>query len=104
MEIFVLSFGMVVILIIDADSRFKSIFKDMCAVLGIIYWPLAFGNQKSMSVEKYHLFLNKIQAIAGQYRDTHDVFLRHAKTSQYACNSAPTDGTDILRIFAAVSR
>ena len=59
MENVVLSFGMVVIIVIDANSRFKVVFKDMCAALIIIYWPLAFGNHKGMSVEKYHRFLNK---------------------------------------------
>ena len=59
----VLLFSMVVILAVDADSRFKSVFKYMCAALGIIYWPLARGNHKGTSVEKYHRFLKKRQAI-----------------------------------------
>ena len=76
----------------------------MCTTLGIIYWPLARGNHKGISIEKYHCFLNKTQAIAGQDRRTHDVFLHNTKTSQYACNIAPIDGTDILRIAATIGR
>ena len=33
----VLSFIMVAILFVDSDSWFKSIFKDMCIDLGIVY-------------------------------------------------------------------
>ena len=59
MENVVLSFGMVTILFFDADSWFKKVLKDMCSSLGIIYWPLAHGNHKDTSIEKYHLFFNK---------------------------------------------
>ena len=46
---------------------------------------------------KYHRFLNKTWEIAGQDRDTHELFLHNAKTSQYARNIAQIDITDILR-------
>ena len=71
----VLLFGMVAILVLDADSCFKSIIKDIYPALGIIYWPLSCGNHKVMSVEKYHRFLNKTQAISVQDRGTHDFYL-----------------------------
>ena len=93
---------MVTILVVDAGSWFKNIFKYMCAALGIIHWPLARGYHKGMSVEKYHCFLNKTQAISGQDRGIHDIFLQNSKTSQYAWNGTPIDGTDILRSVAAV--
>ena len=54
------------------------------------------------TVGKYHRFLKKTKATAGQYRGTHAVFLQNTKNSQYAWNSAPIDGTDIIRSFAAV--
>ena len=44
MENFVLLFSIVVILVVDADIQLNSVFKDMCAALGIIYWPLAHRN------------------------------------------------------------
>ena len=59
MENAILLFGMVAIFVVDADSQFKSVFKDMCAALGIIYWSLDRGNHKGISVEKYHRFLKK---------------------------------------------
>ena len=104
MENVVISFGIVAILIVNVESWFKSVFKDMYAAPGIIYCTLTRGNYKGTSVEKYHRFLNKTQVIAGQDRGTHGVFLQNAKTSQYAWNNAPIDGTDILRSVAAVGR
>ena len=61
MENVVLLFGMVLILVVDDNSRFKIVFKYMCASLVIIYWPLVRRNHKGMRVEKYHRFLNKTQ-------------------------------------------
>ena len=104
MENYILLFGMVAILVINADSRFKNVFKDICAALGIIYWSLERGNHNILRVEKYHRFLNKTKAISGQYRCKHDVFFQNAKTSQYAWNSTPIESTNILRSVAAVSR
>ena len=75
MENAVLSFGVFAILVVDDGSRFKSVFKYIFAVLGIIYWPIAHGYNKGVSVEKYHHFQNKTQEIAGQDRGTHDVFM-----------------------------
>ena len=98
----VLLFSMVTIIVVSAGSWFNIVFKDMCAALGIIYWTFAHGNNKVMSVKKNHRFLNKMQEISGQDRDTHEVFLQNSKTSPYACNSAPIYATDIIRSVAAV--
>ena len=64
---------------------------------------LRIGIKKERSLKSITA-LNKTQSIAGQDRGTHEIFLQNAKTSQYACNSAPIDGTDILRSVAAVGR
>ena len=102
MDNVVLSFVMVEILVVDAKIKFKSVFKDMCAALGIIYWHLVRGNQKVTSIEKYHRFINKMQATAVQDRGTYAVFLQNEKTSQYAWNSTTINGTYILRIFSVI--
>ena len=60
MENDIQSFGMVEILVVDADSKFKNISKDICAALEIIYWTLVCGNHKGTSIEKYQHFINKI--------------------------------------------
>ena len=93
----VILFGLVAILVVGTDRRFKSIFKDVCAVLVIIYCPLVSDNHKGMSVENHHRFLKKTQAIAVQDRVTYDFFIQNAKTSQYAWNNAPINGTYIIR-------
>lgn len=100
----ILSFGMCAVIVIDAASSFKGLFKDMCEILGIQYWPLSRGNHKGLSVERYHRFLNKVQTIQGAAVGTHTSFDRIAKTSQYAWNSAPIDNTDIVRSLPAVGR
>ena len=84
---------MVAVVVVDADSRFRSTFEAMCKLLKLTF-----------SVERYHRFLNKTQTISGQDRGTHEVFHQNIKTSQYALNSAPIDDTDILRCVDAVGR
>ena len=42
--------------------------------------------------------------IDGNDMGTHAGFIRTAKTAQYAWNSAPIDGTDVVRSVAAVGR
>ena len=61
MDNVVLLFGMVANLVVDVRSRFNSIFKDMCAALGIIYWPLARGNHKVISVKIIISFSTKLR-------------------------------------------
>ena len=84
MEQVVLSFGMVDVIVVDADRKFLSLFKEMCFRLDLIFWPLARGNNKANNVGKYHRFLNKIQTIVDEERDTHSFFIENLKTSQYA--------------------
>ena len=81
MDNFVLLFGTFTILVANSKSGFNSIFKYMCAALGIIYWPLLYGNHKNASIEKFHCFLYKTQETASQDRGMHDVFLHNFKTS-----------------------
>ena len=104
MEQVILNFGMVVIAVVDDDSRFRSTFEAMCKMLKITFWPLSRGSQKGNSVERYHKSLNKTQTISGQDRRTHGVFHQNIKTSQYAWNSVPIDNTDIPRCEAALDR
>ena len=59
MENGVLLFSVFAIIVVDVNSQFNSTLNDMCASLGIIYWPLAHGNHKVISFGNYHLFLNK---------------------------------------------
>ena len=65
---------------------------------------LSCHNHCDLSVERYHCFLNKVQAIHGESRDLHLTILETCKASQYAWNSAPIDGTNIHHSLPAVGR
>ena len=104
MSTVVLTFGMCSVVVVDDGSNFKNVFLEMCKKLNIHCWVLSRGNHKGNSVEHYHRFINKTQAIAGNDRGTHSIFANNAKTSQYAWNSSPIDGTDITRSMAAIGR
>ena len=56
----------------------------MCKILQIEFWPLAQRNHKVKTVEKYHQFLNKTQAITGQDCGVQKVFSQNENTYQYA--------------------
>ena len=104
MEQVVLSFGMVALILVDADSKFLGVFQAMCTTLDIELWPLARGNHKGLLVVKYHRYLNKTQTITGAETSTYLSFTENYKISQYGWNSALIDNTDIPRSIAVVGR
>ena len=104
MEQMVFKFGMVAVVVVDADSKFLHLLKEICQALGFRFWPLSRGNHRGNSVEGYHTFLNKTQTIIGEDRDTQQSFMENSKTSQYAWNSTPIDDTYIPRYLAAVGQ
>ena len=79
-----LTFIMCDVVVIDDGSTFKCAFIDMCTKLKINHWCLAQGNHRGNSVEHYHRYLNKTQAIAGNDQGTNAFINQNAKTSQYA--------------------
>ena len=52
----------------------------------------------------HHSDSNKIQAIAGKYRVSHDIFIQNSKTYKYEWNSAPIDDTNVMCSVADVAR
>ena len=81
---------------IDDGTPFKAAFTAFeCA---------AKRNQKSLLVEKFHSFLNKVVTIAASDRGTLDCFVEAGISAGYAWNSAPIDGTDIIRSIPAIGR
>ena len=81
MKNIVLSFEIVAVIVMDASSKFSNIFEAMCEILKVYFWPLSRGNHKGNSVEQYHEFLNKTQAIVGQARGTYSTFCQNIMTS-----------------------
>ena len=64
--------------VVDANSQFRGALEAMCKLLKIKLWNLAHENHKLNSVEKYHRFLNKTQAIVGKDRGSHNVFIQNS--------------------------
>ena len=66
----VFSFGIVTVIVVDADSKFLVLFEEMFNALGLKLWALSRSNHKGLSVEHYHIFLNKTQNhnTHGRYR------------------------------------
>ena len=95
---------MVAVVVVDANSLFRSTFEAIYKLLKLKFWPLSRGKHRGNSIERYHRFLNKNQTISGQDRGTHEVFHQNIKTSQYIWNSARIDDTDIPRYLADVGR
>ena len=53
------------VLVVDTDRKCITVFEYMCTQLKIHLFPLAQGNHKRTSVDKYILFLNRTQTIMG---------------------------------------
>ena len=95
MEKFILSFGMVAVVVVDADKKILKVFEAMCTSLKLNFGPLARNNHTGLSFEGYHILFNKTQTIVSQDQGTHQSFLENHTKSQYAWNSAPIYDTNI---------
>ena len=92
------------VVVFDADIKFRSIFEEMFNALNIHFWLLAQGNHKGLLFERYHHYLNKTQTIAEKDRGTHLSILRNAKMSQYVWNITPINNTDVPCSLSAFGR
>ena len=104
MQYVLLKFGMCHLVVIDDGTPFKGAFVAMCQALNLNYDVLAKRNRKGLSVENFHRFLNKSVTIAAEERGTNDIFVPASIAAAYAWNSAPIDGTDIIRSVPAIGR
>ena len=100
----VMKSGMCYIIVLDDGTPFKGAFVAMFQSLNLNYEILAKRNHKGLSVEHFHRFLNKSVTIAAEDRGTIDIFVPVGIAAGYAWNSAPIDGTDILRSIPAIGR
>ena len=104
MQHVLMKFGMGHLVVIDDGTPFKGAFVAMCQALNLNYDVLARCNHKGLSVEHFHRFLNKSVTIAAEERGTNDIFVPASIVATYAWNSAPIDGTDIIRSVPAIDR
>ena len=86
----IMTFGICSVIVINNGSSFKEVFIEMCDALELTHWCLSRGNHKHNSVERYHIFLNKTQAITGNDCGTHE--------------QCPINHTDITRSMADIGR
>ena len=99
-----MKFGMCYLIVLDDGTPFKGAFFAMCQSLNLNYEILAKRNHKGLSVEHFHRFLNKSVTIEAEDRGMIDIFVHAGIAAGYAWNSAPIDGTDILRSIPAIGR
>ena len=97
-------FGLCHFIIIDYGTPFKCAFVAMCKNLDLNYDILAKRNDKELTVEHFHRFLNKVVAISMEDRESNDVFVMTWIAVWYMWNSAPINGTEILRSTIAIGR
>lgn len=93
--------GICFMVVVDDDNKFRDLFEAMCKALGLKFHVLAKGNHKAMQVERFHRFLNKVITIKANNRNSNRVFLEAAHVAAYVWNSAPIDGTNIVRSYPA---
>ena len=97
-------FGLCYFLVIDDETPFKAEFTAACDSLKVPFECTAKRNHKSLLVENNHRFLNKVVTIASRDRNTLDCFVEVGLSAGYTWNSAPTDGTEIIRSIPAIGR
>jgi hypothetical protein len=96
--------GLPRLIIVDADSVFAGVFKQLFSLLMIPIHQVARENHKAIRNERFHRYLNKVQRI--NTADTGSLFRwkQGVLFSFYAWNASPIDGTDISRCLVAISR
>ena len=99
-----MEFEMCHLIVLDDCTPFKGTFVAMCQTLNLNYDILAKRNHKGLSVEHFHRFLNKSVTTAVEERGTNHIFVHIGIVTAYAWNSAPIDGTDIIRSVPAIGR
>ena len=100
----ILRVGLCSAVCIDDDGKFKGFFKSMCEALQLRYIPLAKGNHQGMRVERFNRFLNKVCTIVANDRDHMPSSAFAVDVAAYAWNSAPIEGTDVVRSLPAFGR
>ena len=104
MQEVLLKFGICHLVVMDDGTPFKGAFVLTCDALHLKYACVAMRNHKAVLVEKFHRFLNKAVTIAVEDRKTLGCFTEVGIVAGYAWNSAPIDGTDIIRSIPAIGR
>ena len=92
-----LKFGLCLLVATNDVTPFKAAFTTAYDLLKLPLECAAKINHKSLLVENFHRFLNKVVTITTSDTYTLDCFVEAGISTGYALNSAPIDRTDIIR-------
>ena len=101
---FFINHGLPRLVIIDSGSEFAGAMQTLCQNIGIPNYTVSKGNHKAIICERFHRYLNKVQRIHAADCETFQDFMFGTIFAVYAWNSAPVDGTNIVRSYAAMGR
>ena len=99
-----LRFGLCHTLVLDKDSKFFAIFRDVAELLQLNIHVLSGDNHNGMLVERVTKYLNKGLRVMTNERGTVRISMEALLLLIYAWNSAPVDGTDISRSLIVTGR
>ena len=101
---FFITHGLPRLVIIDSGSEFAGALITLCQNIQLPHYTVSKGNHKAIICERFHRYLNKIQKIHAANCETFQDFMFGTIFAVYAWNSAPVDGTNIVRSYAAIGR
>jgi hypothetical protein len=105
MQDVLLKVGFCVMVVVGYGSTFKGLFVEMCKIIKLHCHVNARNNHQALCVERFHVFLNKTLRVATNDRDNiKGVYIPAIALAGFAWNSAPIDGTYIVRSVPAVGR
>ena len=93
--------GLPKLVLMDADSLFKTSLQYMLDNLGIAFHVVAAEQHEGILCERFHRYLNKVQRINGMDTKDHSNWMMNTSFAAYAWNASPVDGTNVVRSFAA---
>ena len=101
---FFITHGLPRLVVIDSGSEFAGALQTLCGAIGIPHYTVSKGNHKAIICERFHRYLNKVQKIHAANCETFQDFMYGTIFAVYAWNSAPVDGTNVVRSYAAIGR
>ena len=84
-----LKFGLRLVVVVDDDSKFMSIFTQMCTLLNIRLHKATTCNYKGIGVERFHCFFNHSDTLVNHRRETQTYFVRlNIRRQDYAYSTS----------------
>ena len=99
-----LGYGLCHTLVIDKDSKFKSVFEKTMELLQINVHTASGGNHDALLTERIFPYVNKAMKIISNSLGTNRSSTQAIGLTMYAYNSAPVTGTDIVRSLPVTGR